>query len=132
MATMVFANFPVTDLARATAFYTALGFKQNHEYSDERASGMVWDEHFWVMLLTRDYYQEFLLDKKVADPKTVSSALVAFSLDTPDEVRAFAKAAADNGGNFYRVDTEIPDEVMVGFEVVDLDGNILEPTWMAQ
>lgn len=65
MATMVFANFPVKDLAKATEFYTKLGFTQNKEFSDERASGMVWNDNFWVMLLTRDYYKEFIGDKEV-------------------------------------------------------------------
>lgn len=124
MATMIFANFPVTDLKKATEFYTKLGFTQNLEYSDERASGMVWDDNFWVMLLSRDYYQEFIGKRQVIDPHTMSGVLVAFSLPS-------AQAAADNGGSYYKVESGIPEEVMVGFEVIDLDGNILEPTWMA-
>ncbi|WP_368251849.1 glyoxalase [Enterococcus sp. 2201sp1_2201st1_B8_2201SCRN_220225] len=131
MATMVFANFPVTDLKKATEFYTKLGFTQNLEYSDERASGMVWDDNFWVMLLSRDYYQEFIGKRQVIDPHSMSGVLVAFSLPSAQAVRDFAQAAADNGGSYYKVESGIPEEVMVGFEVVDLDGNILEPTWMA-
>lgn len=133
MATMVFANFPVKDLAKATEFYTKLGFTQNKEFSDERASGMVWNDNFWVMLLTRDYYKEFIGDKEVMDPQKMSGALVAFSLESADAVRKFAKTAEENGGSYYKSapNEAIPEETMLGYEVSDLDGNILEPTWMA-
>lgn len=133
MSTMVFANFPVRDLKKATEFYTKLGFTQNKEFSDENASGMVWDDNFWVMLLTRDYYQRFIGERAVIDPHKMSGALVAFSLDSADAVRKFAKAAEANGGSYYKSEpnVEIPEDVMLGLEVVDLDGNILEPTWMA-
>lgn len=131
MATMVFANFPVADLQASTEFYTKLGFTQNKDYSDERASGMVWDDHFWVMLLTRDYYQEFIGLRSVVDPSKMSGALIAFSLESAQAVRDFAQAAKGNGGSYYKVESGISEDVMVGFEVEDLDGNILEPTWMA-
>lgn len=129
--TMVFANFPVRDLEIATEFYTKLGFTMNEQYSDENASAMAWNDTFFVMLLTRDFYKRFIGNRQVADPKTTSGALVAFSLDSPEEVRAFAKRAQDNGGEYYTAIEGIPDDRMVGFEVVDLDGNILEPSWMA-
>lgn len=41
MAAMVFVNFPVTDLSRSIEFYTALGFQQNKEFSDDNAASMV-------------------------------------------------------------------------------------------
>lgn len=133
MPTMVFANFPVQDLQRATEFYQKLGFTQNKEFSDENASGMVWDDNFWVMLLTHDFYQKFIGDRKITDPYKMSGALIAFSLSSADEVRQFAEKAQQNGGSYYLSEPNkaIPDDVMLGYEVVDLDGNILEPTWMA-
>lgn len=133
MSTMVFANFPVQDLKKATAFYEKLGFTQNKEFSDEHASGMVWDDNFWVMLLTPEFYQRFIGDRQIIDPHKMSGTLVAFSLPSAEAVRQFAQAAQDNGGSYYlsKPNAEIPDDVMLGYEVVDLDGNILEPTWMA-
>lgn len=132
MSTMVFANFPVTDLEKATEFYTKIGFKKNPTYSDEHASGMVWDDNFWVMLLTRDYYQSFIGKKQVINPHEASGVLVAFSLPTKEAVQKFAETAKENGGDFYSAVDNIPEDVMLGYEVVDLDGNILEPTWMAE
>lgn len=131
MSIMVFANFPVRDLAKATDFYTMLGFHQNTDYSDENASAMVWDETFVVMLLTRDFYQKFIGDREVADPHKMSGALVNFTLASPDAVEQFAERAKANGGDAYQAVPKMSSEQMVSYEVVDIDGNILEPNWMA-
>ncbi|EOH99669.1 glyoxalase [Enterococcus haemoperoxidus ATCC BAA-382] len=131
MATMVFVNFPVTDVARSTEFYEKLGFKKNQEFSTEETSSMVWDDNFWVMLLNHDFYSKFIKDKKIADTKTTSGVLVAFSLESADAVKKFAETAKANGGDFYKVDMGIPEDMMFGLEVQDPDGNSLEPTWMS-
>ena len=51
MTRMIFVNLPVTDVARATAFYEAIGFTKNEAFSNEQASGMVWSDAIHVMLL---------------------------------------------------------------------------------
>lgn len=131
MSTIVFANFPVTDVKRSTEFYEALGFKQNKEFSTDYASAVVWDESFWIMLLTHDFYQQFLKEKEIADPKTVSSALVSFSVESADAVQKFADAAQANGGSYFYLDMGIPKDQMFSLEVLDPDGNQIEPVWMA-
>nr|WP_207701146.1 VOC family protein [Enterococcus sp. 665A]MBO1338741.1 VOC family protein [Enterococcus sp. 665A] len=128
--TMVFVNFPVTDLPRSIQFYEALGFKKNEEFSTEEASAVVWDDHFWVMLLTPDFYQKFIKDREIANPKTTSGVLVSFSLDSAEAVKQFAEKAKENGGDYYHIDMGIPEDQMFGLEVEDPDGNILEPNWM--
>lgn len=130
MTSMVFVNFPVSDLARSIQFYEALGFKKNEEFSTEEASAVVWDDHFWIMLLTHDFYQKFIKDRKIADPKTTSGALIAFSLASAEAVKQFAERAKANGGDYYHIDMGIPEDQMFGLEVEDPDGNILEPNWM--
>ncbi|MBL1230654.1 VOC family protein [Enterococcus sp. BWB1-3] len=131
MATMVFVNFPVTDVQRSTEFYQKLGFTQNKDFSTEEASAMVWDDNFWIMLLNHDFYSKFINGKKIADTKTTSSVLTAFSLESAEAVKKFGETAKANGGDFYRVDMGIPEEQMYGLEVQDPDGNTLEPSWMA-
>ena len=46
MPTMVFVNFPVSDVNRSAAFYEKLGFTKNNEFSNDKAVAMVWDDHF--------------------------------------------------------------------------------------
>ena len=38
MPKMIFVNLPVADVARSTAFYEALGFEKNPQFSNEQAS----------------------------------------------------------------------------------------------
>ena len=40
MAKLIFVNLPVADLARATAFYQAVGAKKNEQFCDGTASCM--------------------------------------------------------------------------------------------
>ncbi|MEG2936908.1 MAG: VOC family protein [Vagococcus sp.] len=132
MSTMVFVNFPVTDVKASTRFYEALGFSLNPDFSNEDTSCMVWDENFFIMLLAHEKYQFFTPNRTIADSKKTSSALIAFSLSSADEVKTFGEKAKDNGGYVYQIETGISEEYMYGLEVQDLDGNTLEPTWMAQ
>lgn len=122
--TTVFANFPVTDLPRSIVFYEALGFQKNEEFSNEQASALVWDDTFWVMLLTTPFYEEFLsAGKVVADTKKVSGALVAFTVDSVEKVKELGRLAEQHGGRVRRVNRDIPEELMYELEIEDPDGN---------
>jgi len=66
MAKMIFINLPVSDLARSTAFYQAIGAEKNPQFSDDTASCMVISDTIYVMLLTHDKYRQFT-SKKIAD-----------------------------------------------------------------
>lgn len=129
--TTVFANFPVTDLPRLIVFYEALGFQKNEEFSNEQASALVWDDTFWVMLLTTPFYEEFLsAGKVVADTKKVSGALVTFTVDSVEKVKELGRPAEQHGGRVRRLNRDIPEELMYELEIEDPDGNQLEPCWM--
>ena len=130
MSTIVFTNFPVKDLSASTEFYEKLGFKKDESMSTETASTMIWDDTFWIMLMKHELYQLFLKNKKIADAQTVSGVLTSFTVENPAAVRKFAELAKANGGDYFSVDMDIPEEEMFSLEVVDLDGNQLEPVWM--
>lgn len=130
MAKQIFVNLPVNDLAKATAFYEALGFVKNPAFSDENASAMQWSDDIFFMLLKRDFYQIFLRNKTVAHTNTTSGALIALSLDSKEAVQKFADTAKENGGDYFKAGPEVPEDMMFGYEVVDPDGNQLEPVWM--
>ena len=130
MTAMVFVNSPVTDLSRSIEFYTALGFKQNKEFSNDEAAAMMWDDTFWIMLLTHDFYRKFLKNKEIADTQKVSAALISFSIDSVSAVKAFGATAEKHGETVHHVEMGMPESMMYGLEVQDLDGNCLEPSWM--
>ena len=56
--TAMFVNLPVTDLERAKAFHTAIGFSIN--FTDRRAARVVVEDgHSYFMIMVRDYFQSF-------------------------------------------------------------------------
>jgi uncharacterized protein len=130
MTKQVFINIPVSDLAASTAFYEALGFTKNSDFSDGSASSMMWSDDIIFMLLTKDFYKKFIGEKEVADTMTTSSALLCLSLDSKEAVQEFADTAKANGGNYFHVEMGAPEDMMFGYEVEDPDGNHLEPVWM--
>lgn len=91
MTTKVFVNFPVRNLAISTHFYEQLGFEKNEMFSNEHASAMMWDDRFWIMLLTHDFYKQFLQGKTIADTQKTSAALIAFEMKSADAIKQFAK-----------------------------------------
>lgn len=131
MSKQIYINLPVKDLAEATAFYEALGFVKQPDFSDEKASGMKWSDDIFVMLLTHDFYSKFIKDKTIADASSTSGVLIALSLDSKEAVQQFADTAKQNGGDCYQVDMGVPADMMFGYEVQDPDGNHWEPVWMS-
>ncbi|MGX7417624.1 VOC family protein [Carnobacterium gallinarum] len=130
MSAMIFVNFPVADVEKSTAFYQKLGFTENQAFSTEGATALIWDQHFWIMLLSHDFYQQFAPNKQIIDAKNSTGVIVSIQLDSPTAVQKFAEMAKENGGDFYSVPMGIHEDQMYSLEVLDLDGNILEPIWM--
>ena len=97
MTRSIFITLPVTDVARATAFYTAIGFTQNATFSNEQASAMIWSDTIQVMLAQVSMIAT-LTGKIVVDPKTHTSALFAISLESRGAVDAMNAAALAAGG----------------------------------
>ena len=71
MAKLIFVNLPVSDLARSTAFYEAIGAQKNEQFCDATASCMVFSETIHAMLLTHEKFRQFT-PKAIADAKRTS------------------------------------------------------------
>ena len=128
MTKLIFVNLPVSDLARATAFYQAVGASKNEQFSDDTASCMVLSDTIHVMLLTHDKFRQFT-PKKIADAKTSSEVLICMSADSRDAVDEIVGQAQAAGG---RVDPGPKQDYgfMYGRSFEDLDGHVIEPMWM--
>ena len=50
MATKIFVNLPVRDLQQSKAFFSALGFSFNPQFTDEKAACMIIGADSFVML----------------------------------------------------------------------------------
>jgi predicted lactoylglutathione lyase len=58
MATKIFVNLPVQDLNRSIAFFEALGFRCNRQFTDDTAACMVISDEIYAMLLTHAKYRQ--------------------------------------------------------------------------
>lgn len=126
--TQMFVNLPVSDLERAKAFYTAIGFTINPLFSDHNAACVVVEEdHSYFMILVREYFQTFT-DLPIGDPALSPSVSTAIFVDTREAVD---KAVADGiaaGGLEARPASDYG--FMYQRQLNDPDGNILEFGWM--
>jgi predicted lactoylglutathione lyase len=128
MSKLIFVNLPVRDLARATAFYEAVGAHKNPQFSDATASCMVFSETIHTMLLTHDKFRLFT-SKPIADARETSEVLICISAESRDEVDGVVTKACGAGG---RADPSPKQDhgFMYGRSFEDPDGHHWEIMWM--
>ena len=97
MAKQVFINLAVKDLQKSMDFYTALGFTNNPQFSDDNGKCMVWSDSIFVMLLSHEKFAGFAT-KPIADTKSNIAALFALSFDSLDEVNNAMENGLKAGG----------------------------------
>lgn len=127
MAKQVFINLAVKDVQKSMDFYTALGFTNNPQFSDDAGKCMVWSESIFVMLLSHEKFASFAT-KPIADTKSAVAGLFSLSVDSVDEVNSILTNGLKAGG------TE-PNEMRdYGFmqqrTIEDFDGHTWEIFYM--
>ncbi len=127
MPRMIFVNLPVADLAASIAFYEALGFTNNPQFTDATAACMVWSEAIHVMLLTHGKWRSFT-DRPIP-PAGSSEVSLALALDGREAVDAMIAAAAANGGT-GDINPVQDLGFMYGRDLTDPDGHVWGPFWM--
>lgn len=127
MSRMIFVNLPVADLAASMAFYQALGFENNPQFTDDTAACMVWSDSIFVMLLTHEKWRTFT-DRPIP-PTTDSEVMLALACDDRDMVDRLNDCAAANGGT---ADINAIQDLgfMYNRSLADLDGHVWEMFWM--
>ncbi|UVI39556.1 VOC family protein [Qipengyuania spongiae] len=124
----VFLNFPVADLDRSAAFYAAIGFRPEPNFTDETAAALSFGDRLFVMLLTHDKWKTFTT-KDIPDANRSAQVMVALSL--PDRVAVDAMVeAADAHGGTADVNPAQEHDFMYGRDFADPDGHIWEPHWL--
>lgn len=125
---MIFVNLPVTDLSQSIAFYTAIGFTQNMQFSDDTAACMVLSESIYVMLLTHAKWKTFT-SRTIPDAKNSAQVLLCLSRDSKEAVNVMVENGAKAGG---KADPNpVQDHgFMFGRSLEDPDGHIWETMWM--
>ena len=127
MAGQVFINLAVKDLKKSMDFYSALGFTNNPQFSDDTAKCMVWSGNIFVMIMTHEKFAGFAT-KPIADTKTVLAGLFSLSVDSVEEVNKIVSAGIKAGGI---EPTEMKDYgFMQQRTIEDFDGHTWEIFYM--
>lgn len=123
----IFVNIVVDDLPTTRAYFSALGFSFNEQFSNHEAACMVVSELAYYMLHTPPSMARFT-ELPAANPHTHTSAIHAFSVSSRDEVDRLANAALAEGGTAFNPDTDHGFMYLRSFR--DPSGHPWEVFWM--
>ena len=123
----LFISLPVADLAASTAFYEALGFERNPQFSDETSSCMAWSDAIQVMLLTHAKWRTFT--QRPFPAAGSAGHMLSLSLDSREAVDTINRAAAAHGGQAHANPPE-DHGFMYSRDIADPDGHLWALFWM--
>ena len=127
MTKTIFISLPVADLQASTAFYNALGFEKNPQFSDEGSACMVWREAIHVALLTHAKWRTFT--QRPFPPADAAKSMLSLSMASREAVDEMNRAAAAHGGV---ADVNPPEDhgFMYSRDLADPDGHMWGIFWM--
>lgn len=97
MAKQIFINLAVKDLQKSMGFYSALGFTNNPQFSDDSGKCMVWSDNIFLMLLSHEKFSSFAT-KPIADTKSKLAGLFSLSMESVEEVNTLMINGLNAGG----------------------------------
>ena len=123
MSRQIYVNLPIQNMERTKAFFSALGFGFNPQFSNDSGACMVVADGIYVMLLTESFFQTFT-KKPVADATKSTEVLVCLSCQSRAEVDELVAKARAAGGTVPNAPQDHGFMYGHGFE--DLDGHVWE------
>ncbi|MGB7594018.1 MAG: hypothetical protein WBL80_00455 [Erysipelotrichaceae bacterium] len=120
MPKSLFINLKVENLDRSVAFFKALGFEFDTDFTNENAACMVINDECYIMLVIPTFFATFT-KKPIADAKSVTESLVAVSLGSNADVDKLVDLAISLGAREY-IDPEVYD-FMYSRSIEDFDGH---------
>jgi uncharacterized protein len=123
MTKPIFINLAVNDVKKSMDFYTALGFSNNPQFSDDSGKCMVWSEEVYLMILSHEKFKSFVT-KPLADTKSSIAGIYSLQVNSLDEVNRIMKNGLNSGG---KEPVELRDYgFMQQRTIEDFDGHIWE------
>ena len=124
---MIFVNLPVRDLDASKAFFAALGYSFNPQFTDENAACMVISESIFVMLLVEPFFQTFT-PQPLCDARRQTEVITCLSADSRKAVDGLVDKALAAGGTEPMPARDYGFMYQRGFQ--DLDGHLWEVAHM--
>lgn len=85
MRTKIFISLPVADLPRSLAFFKALGYAHNPQFTDATAACIVISEEIHAMLLTLAKWRTFT-PKAICDTTKAAEMALCLSCESRQQV----------------------------------------------
>jgi hypothetical protein len=127
MSRQIFVNLPIANMERSKAFFGALGFTFNPQFTNEQGACMVIADNIFAMLLVKPFFQTFV-DTDIADATRVTEVLTCLSCASREEVDELVKKAVAAGGKPHRQPQDHGFMYSHGFH--DPDGHVWELVYM--
>lgn len=127
MATSVFVNMAVSDVARSRAFFESIGWPVNEDFSDDASACIVIGGTVFAMLHTPERFASYT-GKTIADARTTTETILAVTVDSRTEVDDVVRRALAAGGLSARASEDHGFVYARSFH--DLDGHLWEVLWM--
>jgi predicted lactoylglutathione lyase len=121
-------NLPVKNLDKSKAFFTALGFRINPQYSNEQAAFMDIVGGVHIMLMTEGFFQS-LINKPVVNATEANEVIICLMCDSREEVDSLIAKATAGGARIPHPPEDHGFMYDQGFE--DLDGHLWNLVWTA-
>ncbi len=120
MIKQICLNLPVADLPKSKAFFRALGFSENSQFSGNAGAMIVINETISVMLATYSKFREFT-PKAVCDTSKAVEVLINLHCESREIVDDLVAKALAAGGSTY----DKPEDLgfMYSHSFVDPDGH---------
>ncbi|MWV42997.1 glyoxalase/bleomycin resistance/extradiol dioxygenase family protein [Paenibacillus sp. HJL G12] len=96
-AKQIFVNLPVKDLKRSIAFFTALGFEFNDQFTDENAACLIIGDQIYAMLLVHDFFRSFT-KKDISNAAATTEVITALAVESREQVDQIVHKALEAGG----------------------------------
>jgi hypothetical protein len=123
----IFVNLAVRDLKKSMAFYAALGFTNNPQFTNDKGACMIVSDEAFLMLLTHEFFSTFT-SRQICDTSTHVEGLFAISCASRAEVDELVNAALASGGSRAMDAQDLG--FMYSWSFIDPDGHQWEPVWM--
>lgn len=127
MISKIFVNLSVKDLDKSMAFFSAIGFSFNPQFTDKTAACMVMSDDIYAMLLTHDKIKQFT-GKQIADAHKTTEVLTALAVESEAKVNELVDKTIKAGSKEPRQPQDYG--FMFGRSFEAPDGHIWEVFWM--
>ena len=123
MHSQIFVNLPIADMAKSQAFFKALGYSFNPDFTNDQGASLVLGHNLYAMLMVREFFATFTR-KAIADAKTSTGGWVCLSCDSREQVDTLVAKAVAAGGTAPQAAKDYGFMYSHAYE--DLDGH----TWV--